>query len=322
MKVRPIVITFAAIAAIASLLVPFVVPRVLSEYWLHVIIFAYYYAVLASCWNLEAGFTGQFSFAYLGYSAIGAYASALTVINWGIPPFLGMVFGGVLSLIVGFLLGVLCLRMRAVYLALTTIAFSEVLRIFLMAEYEITRGALGLDVPPFFEGAPKLQCYYTMLGLLILCLFILYKLVNSRFGLFIRAIREDEDAAACMAVDVVRYRVLVSAVGAFFSGLAGAFYAHYVLLIAPTMMVFSEMAKVISMGVIGGMESLMGPLLGAFFVQILDEYLRVIGMWRLVVFGLILLLTIRFRPRGFAAPLLQRLLGMLEKLKPLATRSR
>ncbi len=310
------------IISVFLLLAPFIIG---GGYWLHVLIFSLYYAILAQYWNLEAGFTGQFSFAYMAYSGIGAYTSALIVIHLGIPPFLGFFLGALMAAATGFFLGYLTLRMRAVYLALTTIAFSEIIRIFLTAEYWLTRGALGLSVPPLFNTSAKEPYYYVMLLIFAVGTLINYSFVNSKYGLFIKAIREDEYAAACMGVNTVKFRVIVTTLGSFFAGLVGAFYAHYILLISPNMIVLAEMAKVICMSVVGGMESFYGPIMGAFIVEFLDEYLRganpVInsffmkylnfsarGEWRLLVFGAVLLLTVRLSPQGIIAPILSKVL--------------
>ncbi|RLG50416.1 MAG: branched-chain amino acid ABC transporter permease [Thermoproteota archaeon] len=318
LKPRKLALPIAVFTLLAS--APFTIGE---GYWLHVLIFAMYYAVLAQFWNLEAGYTGQFSFAYMAYSGIGAYTSALTVIHLKISPALGFLLGALVAMVAGLFLGYLTLRMRAVYLALTTIAFSEIMRIVLTAEYWLTRGALGLSVPPLLSTPSKAPYFYIILGIFAASVVVVHVIVNSKYGLFIRAIREDEHAASCMGVNTVRYRVMVTTIGALFSGLVGAFYAHYVLLISPNMIVFSEMAKVICMSVVGGMETIYGPIIGAFFIQFLDEYLRTMnpvineffkrtinftakGEWRLLVFGAILLATIRLTPQGLIAPLVSR----------------
>jgi branched-chain amino acid transport system permease protein len=153
---------------IAALLPLFVRP-----YWLHVIIIAYFYALLASSWSLLAGYAGQFSFAHIAFLAIGAYTSGFLGIYLNIPPPISILIGSFIAAAVGLVIGILCLRVSGVYLALFTLAFSEILRVILSTEYEVTRGDLGLHVGLLFSGASKIPYYYTMLGVLIrflLCL--------------------------------------------------------------------------------------------------------------------------------------------------------
>lgn len=286
------------------LLVSFLfLPMVIEGYWLYVVIMGLYYAVLASSWSLLAGYVGKLSFAHAAFAATGAYTSAILVLHLKISPFLGLPAGALMGGIIGFLIGILCLRMSGPYLALTTIAFSEIFRIFLTAEYDLTRGSYGLNVPAFFAGTEKWPYYYLMLVIACIAFLSMQILVRSRIGLFLRAIREDEEGAQAMAVQVVRYRVLAFAVASLFAGLAGAFYAHFIQLVSPQMTILSEMAFILAMAIVGGVESLVGAAIGAFFLEILSEYLRAFGQWRLVILGLIILLTIRFAPNGLVSPI-------------------
>lgn len=278
-------------------------PMVIQGYWLYVVIMGLYYAVLASSWSLLAGYVGKLSFAHAAFAATGAYTSAILVLNLKISPFLGLPAGALMGGIIGFLIGILCLRMSGPYLALTTIAFSEIFRIFITAEYDLTKGSYGLNVPPFFAGTEKWPYYYLMLVIACIAFLSMQILVRSRMGLFLRAIREDEEGAQAMAVQVVRYRVLAFAVASLFAGLAGAFYAHFIQLVSPQMAILSEMAFILAMAIVGGVESLVGAAIGAFFLEILSEYLRAFGQWRLVILGLIILLTIRFAPNGLVSPI-------------------
>jgi branched-chain amino acid transport system permease protein len=144
------------------------------------------------------------------------------------------------------------------------------------------------------------------------------KIVNSKIGLFFRSIREDEDAAAAMGVNVIRYKVLAFTISGFFAGLAGAFYGHYILLVSPHMMFIYEMGLIVSMVVIGGIESLIGPVFGAVILETLSEYLRVYGEYYRVIFGALLIITLKFSPRGLILPgfmALMRTFGIMGKVK-------
>jgi len=282
------------------------VPLFLRSYWLHVAIMALYYAMLASSWTMLAGFAGQFSFATMALSGIGSYTSALVVINLDLPMWAGIACGALAATLVGFLIGVLVLRMSGPYLALFTIAFSELVRITLNAEYQLTRGDMGLTVPRLFESGSKVPYYYTILALLIGSLLIMGLLLRSRYGLFFRAIREHEEAASAMGVNTVRYKIMAFVISSFFAGLAGGFFAHYIGTLTPnSIMEIPRMGLLISMSVIGGIESLVGAVVGAIIVEFLQEYLRVLQMWRFVIFGLALVLILRFSQNGLIYPLYQ-----------------
>ncbi len=240
-------------------------------------------------------------------------------IIWGI--LLGILIGGVF----GLLIGALVLRLRAAYLALLTIGFSEILRAVISAEISITRGQAGLRLKPLFgdgltifgttySSIDKVPPYFVMLMLFLVCMAIMVWLERSRFGLFIRSIREDEEAAAALAVNTVRYKILVFVITSMMAAAAGAVQAHYIGIITPNILILLQMSIVIAMAVIGGLESIVGAAVGAIIISFTLEFLRssfTIGpvtidmtIWRLVVFGLLLMLTLRFRRNGIIHPIL------------------
>jgi branched-chain amino acid transport system permease protein len=297
--------------ALAALLVALVAPHFLPSYWMHVVIIAYVYAALAASWSFLAGYAGQFSFGHMAFMAIGAYTTGLLGRYLNLPPLPGMVLGTLAAGLAGLAIGALVLRFKAAYLALFTIAFSEILRIVLKGEAQITRGDLGLSLAPLFGATlSKIPYYYTMLGILVACLLVMYWLASSRVGMFVKAIREDEEAAAARGVDVVRYKVLTFVVSSMIAGLVGTFEAHYITIITPNIMVLSQMGIVMAMAIIGGVESLMAAAIGGVIIQVSLELLRDTGAWRLVLFGLLLVITLRFARNGLIAPAFQRLFGL------------
>jgi branched-chain amino acid transport system permease protein len=242
------------------------------------------------------------------------------------PP--GIVLGVIVGGIFGFLIGVLVLRLRRTYLALFTIGFSEIVRVTLNAEIEVTGGPNGLELAPlfpngvhlfgfYFSPTNKIPPYYVMLALFLGALAFMYWLAASRFGLFIRAIREDEEAASALGVHIVRYKVLVFTITAMIAAAAGAVVAHYIGVITPNILLILQMSLVIAMAVIGGLEILIGAAIGAIIIEFALEFLRTsftIGplevdmtTWRLVFFGLLLMLTLRFWNNGLIYPIIQRL---------------
>ena len=164
----------------------------MSEYQTHILTTGFYYVVLAVGWNLLAGYTGQFSLAHHTFAGIGAYTSALLVLYAKVPMLVGIAAGVVVAATVGYGLGTLCLRMRAIYLALATWAFAESVRLLITVEYQITRGDLGLATP-FLFGTPRSKGYYYLfLGLALAAALAAWQIVHSRVGFYMSAIRDDE----------------------------------------------------------------------------------------------------------------------------------
>lgn len=238
---------------------------------------------------------------------------------WGV--FGGVLMGGIFGLLVGYLV----LRLRSTYLALFTIGFAEILRAAISAEIAITQGQAGLELLPLFphgitlfgntySSTDKLMPYYVMLVLFLLCMAVMLRLTGTRFGLFIRALREDEEAAAALGVNVVRYKVMVFTITAMMAAAAGAIFGHYIGIITPNILIILQMSLVIAMAVIGGLESIVASAIGAIIILFMLELLRNsfdIGpvrvdmtLWRLVFFGAVLMLTLRFRRNGLIAPIL------------------
>ena len=273
-----------------------------NPYWMHVTIIAMYYGILASSWSLLAGYAGLFSLSHTAFASIGGYTSALLIRWLGIPIPVGMVAGVVVCGALGGAIGWVCLRMSGPYLAIFTLGFSEIVRITISTEDGVTAGMAGLHTDPLFTSATRLPYVYAAFALLAVSLLVMGLLVRSRWGLFLRAIREDEQAAAASGVAVARFRILAFAIASGFAGLAGGFYAHYIGLMTPSVGDLDEMAKLVVMTVIGGMERLPTAVGGAFVVEFLLEWLRDYGRWRLPIFGVVLLLTMRFARNGLVTP--------------------
>lgn len=311
----PFKISIEWILAGGLLLLALLFPLFLETYWLHVVIIAYFYALLAASWALLAGYAGQFSFGHMAFMAIGGYTTGLMGRYFNTSPLVGIILGTITAGLMGLAIGALVLRFKASYLALFTIAFSEILRMILNGESDITRGDQGLSVAPLLgeEIISRVPYYYIMLVVLVICLILMYWVANSRVGLFLRAIREDEEAAAARGVNVVFYKVLTFVITSMIAGLAGGFFAHYITLLTPNIMIIPQMGLVIAMAIVGGVESLISAAIGGIIIQVGLEALREFGAWRLVIFGALLIVTLRFARDGLIAPLIQRLLGTAPK---------
>jgi branched-chain amino acid transport system permease protein len=275
-------------------------PFFLSEYWLHVMIISLFYVMMASSWNLIAGFTGQISFAHAAFAGVGAYASGMLAVNLGVTPWLGILIGGGLAALFGLGLGVLCIRMGGIYLSLTTLGFSEILRILITNEDQWTRGTMGLQIPGFFSEYSKTSYYYLFLIVTQLLLLIIYWIIRSEMGLTFRAVLNDELAASSSGINTTRVRILAFTLSSAMAGLAGGLYGHYLMLITPDIPSLGQMFLVLAMAVIGGMGSFVGPIIGSFILEILSEYIRIYGEYHVLLFGLVALGMARFAPEGIA----------------------
>jgi len=274
-----------------------------NAYWMHVAIIAMFYGILAASWSLLAGYVGLFSLGHMAFASIGGYTSGLLVQWYGIPIPLGMAAGVVMCGVLGGVIGWVCLRMTGPYLAIFTLGFAEIVRIIFSTEDDVTAGMAGLHTERLFDSISRLPFFYTAFALLGVSLLLMGGIVRSRWGLFLRAIREDEQAAAASGVPVARVRILVFAIASGFAGLAGGFYAHYIGILTPSLGGLDLMAILIVMAVVGGMERLPTAVGGAFVVEFLLELLRGYGQWRLPIFGIVLLITMRFARNGLLTPL-------------------
>ena len=280
------------------LLVAVTAPVAVGPYWVHVGALAWYYALLAASWALLAGCAGQFSFAHVAFAALGGYSSALLTLRFGLPLALSIPLTVILAMVLGALTGALVLRLSGPYLALFTLAIAEIFRLMLVAEEDVTRGSLGLEVPGLFSGSSDVPYYYLGLGLVVLVVVMMNGLLTTRVGMFLRAIREDEHAAQASGVNTTLHKILVFVTTAGIAALAGIYYGHFVGILSPNMVIIPEMGLVIAMAVIGGIESLPGAVAGAAVVYALSEFLREYGEWRFVLLGLALIVVQRFAQNG------------------------
>jgi branched-chain amino acid transport system permease protein len=290
------------VAATLALATPFLLmlPLFLGDFAVHLLAISAYYVILAASWNMLAGFTGQFSLAQHGFAALGAYASGLLVHHVQAPLFISIPTGVLTAALGGFLLGALVLQMRAIYLSIATWAFAETLRIVLGAAYEFTRGDLGLSVPSLYGHVRPTAYYYTFLCTASLCLLLIYILLKSPIGYFMRAVRDDPIRAQSLAVDTARVKLFAFVVSSAMAGLAGALYAHYVLTLTPSIVDFSEMARIIVMVVIGGLGSFVGPIIAAPPIYALNAWLASWGEWSMVAFAASVIVLMRAYPAGLS----------------------
>jgi branched-chain amino acid transport system permease protein len=276
------------------------VPLITGDFVLHVLTIGTYYVILAVSWNLLAGFTGQFSLAQHAFAAVGAYTSGLLIYHLKTPLIVSLPAGVLAAALGGYLLGRLVLRMRTIYLSIATWAFAETYRIVLTAAYDFTRGDLGLSVPSLYGNVRPTAYYYTFLAAAALCILITHVILHSPIGYFMRAVKDDQMRAQSLGVDTTRVKLFAFTVSSAMAGLGGVLYAHYVLTLTPSMVDFSEMARIIIIVVIGGIGHFIGPILAAPPINFLSTYLQAFGEWSLVLFAAVVIVVMRSYPAGLA----------------------
>ncbi len=302
------------LGVIGAILAMMVLPVVTQDtYLLHVLILAMVFGIFASAWNFVTGFAGLKTFGHHAFFALGAYGSALIGINMGLSPWLTMWLGGLIAALAGLFIGMPILRIRSMpHVAIVTLGFAEIVRITLSNLTDITRGELGLWGIPAFEGftlplvgevafspADKVPYYYLALALLLLSVAAITVLMRSKTGLSLIAMRDGEDAAESLGVNLTRQKLQVFVVSSFLVGVAGAFYAHYISILTPAAVAGVDlMILIIAMVLVGGLGTLSGPLVGALVLTILVEFLRDLDTFRMLAYGAIIVLSVMFLPKG------------------------
>ena len=273
-------------------------PLGISDYWRYVLTIAFFYIIMASSWNLLAGYTGQFSLGHHTFAMIGGYVSTLLMHYTGAPFWISIPSAIIATAIISLLLGIVCLRVYGIYLALITWAFAEVVKNYIRLDFAFTGGDRGFQSSLLFGTMKPLPYYYLFLGLSVFSVVLITVIMHSRIGYYLRSIREDEIAARSMGVDITRYKILAFIIASSLAGMAGVFYSHSIGLISPMMGDFNEMAMIIIFVVIGGMRSISGPIVGAITVRILMEFLREYSEIRIVILSAIVIILMRFFSGG------------------------
>lgn len=259
---------------------------------------ACYTIIMVASLNLVVGFMGEFSLGHAGFVSVGAYTSAIVssaLAGKGLPDLflflVALVAGGAAAGVTGILVGIPALRLRGDYLAIVTVAFAEIIRV-CFCNFAITGG--GKTMSGIIKLSDFYWCYWIMAG----CVAIMYMYVRSRFGRTVKAIREDYIAAAASGINVTYYKVMTFTVAAFFAGVGGGIYAHYMTAMIPTNFNFMYSAELLSEVIIGGTGSLTGSIIGAAFLSSLPEMTRQFSQYRMLVYSVILVLVMIFKPGG------------------------
>ena len=234
---------------------------------------------------------GQLSLAQGGFMAIGAYTSAVLTVKFSVPFGFALLAGAACASIVGIAVGFPALRIRGIYLLLMTLGFNEIIRVFFL-NFKYTGGVGG------FGGILPLTNIYNLYGVLILLIIFFYRFQNSHLGRILRTIGQDQDAAESRGIPLTRMKTLAFGGGAFIAGLAGGFYAHFVMFIESENFGFFTSLEALIFVLLGGSRIYVGPILGAYTVTVIPEIFRFVQTFRYEIFGSILVIMMIIRPKG------------------------
>jgi len=273
-----------------------------DPYVMRILTMSCLFAIFAASWDLLAGYTGQVNFGHALFFGAGAYTSALVSLKLGVTPWASVFAGAAMATLSGFLAGYLCLRLRGSYLSLATLAFPLIALGLLFAFPDFSGGELGISglrrLTPSATGN-----YYVAAVSMLLVVFGLWTLADSKFGLVLHAIRDDEVAARASGINTPRYKLIAFAVSAAAAGFAGALFAHYLRVAGPSTLEVALSFQVVIWGIFGGVATIYGPVAAVFILYPLTEWLgsfRAFGELRLLIFAVIVLLVLLFMPRGLA----------------------
>jgi branched-chain amino acid transport system permease protein len=280
-----------------------------NPFFHHLLIMVLFSTLLGVSWNLLGGYSGQVSFGHSAFLGVGAYATMLLHLKLGWSPWLGLVAGGALAMLMAVPIGLICFRLRGPYFSLATLAVAEIVRLIALNWESLTAGPQGLLITHLpelkllghaIDWETKNPFYYVIAVLTLLGMGVTFYVSQSRLGAYLLAVREDIDSAEAAGIDTVRTRVLALALSAALVGMAGGFYALYFRYIDPDA-VFSVALSVemVFIAVVGGIATTGGPIVGAIFLVTISEIFRErFQSGHLIFYGLFMMLIIRYLPEG------------------------
>jgi branched-chain amino acid transport system permease protein len=314
--------TWAVVIAVVVLALPFMG---VDDYYLHLLIMAGLFFVLAAGMNLLLA-AGQLNLGHTAFFGIGAYASGLLGVHFGISPLWTLPVAAIFTGLIGYLLGRLTLKLRGAYFVLVTVGFAEVIRLVATNWMALTQGPMGLaGVPAFNLGAERLTLvskrdyYYLMAVMAGGTLFLTARLLGSRVGRALAAIQSNESLAESSGISAYSHTMLAMIVSCALGGAAGGFYAHYITFLSPELFGFHNTVTMAVMVVAGGQGMVFGPAMGSLVFTFVPEFLRMAAFYRMLLYGVILLLVVMFMPRGLVYYLRALLHGRAPSPSPVAT---
>ena len=289
--------TIVLIFCLTLLLLPLVMNH---PYYLGILFLASIFAIFAASWDLLSGFTGQMNFGHALFFGVAAYTAALLNLHFGLAPWLTIPLGALAAVLAGLIIGVPCLRLRGIYLALATLAFPLILIAVVHTFPNITGGEMGVSGIDPLSGSRTID-YYIAVTLMIGLGFVMWKITASKTGLIFHAIREDEVAARASGVNTTRYKLLAFCLSGFFAGIAGGLYVHYMKVAGPSTLELLLSFQVVIWAIFGGIATIYGPIAGVFVLYVpltLLESVPVLSEIRMLLIAIIVVLTMLFMPEG------------------------
>lgn len=266
---------------------------VTNPYFLSVLTLAALYAIFASSWDILSGYIGQLNFGHAVFFGSGAYATGFLAPH--LPPVLVLLAGALTAVAFALLMGVPCLKLRGPYLSLTTLVFPLILERLAFTFRDITGGEYGITVA---SPLSRVGLYYASLALLISTLGVLLAVADSRIGRTFRAIGDDDQAAMAAGVNTTLYKLGAFLLGAGLAGLGGVLYAYHLRHVGPEMFSLFTSFTIVIMGIVGGMGTILGPAIGAYFLMLLGESLREIETFRIIIYSAVMILCVMLFPKG------------------------
>ncbi len=281
-----------------------------SPFGRHVMILTFIFAMCGVAWNIMGGYAGMFSFGQVAFFGIGAYTSSFLLLTFHLSPWIGLVAGGIISSCMAAAIGYPCSNLRGHYFAIASIAFAEIIRIF-FNNWQMVGAAEGLTIPMLKESlgnfmfhSSKLPYCYIILAFLLLAVTVCYFVSTSRMGYYLRAIKESHEIAEVLGVNVVRYRLYAIMVSAFLTSMAGTFYAQYILYIDPeSVMIMPISVQIVLVAMLGGANTVLGPVVGAAVLIPLSEYSRAWLGYKgtgadMIIYGALITIISMYQPNG------------------------
>jgi ABC-type branched-chain amino acid transport system, permease component len=288
------------VCALVAVLVPSVLIHfsIIDAYTAQILTLSGINAIMALSVNIICGVTGQLSLGQAGFMAIGAYSTIMLTSSAHLPLAVSIVLAGVITAFFGFLIGFPTLKLEGDYLAIVTLGFGEIIRVVLVNLKKWTGGPNGKQFPTILTLNPAVA-YLVIIGTLALLIILVQNFVRSTYGRAVLAVREDEIAANSTGIGVFKYKMIGFVIASFVAGIGGALYAPFIGFVKPEQASFTKSIDYLIFVVFGGMGSTTGSVLAAFVLTYLQEFLRFLQNYRLLIYPVILILVMIFRPQGF-----------------------
>lgn len=281
-EIKKIGVSFILALVVYGIMMFLMNSGIINRYWSGILIVACINIVLATSLNLASGYLGQLTLGHAGFMSVGAYVSAILTLSFHTPFFISLLVGAIVAAVVGLIIGIPTLRLKGDYLCIITLAFNEIIRV-IMLNLDITNGAKGL------MGIPRYSSFTVVFISVCITIYCIYSIVKSRQGRAMISIREDEIASELSGIPTSYYKIMAFAISAFFAGLAGGLYAHYMGMLVPKTFDYNKSVEILVMVVLGGLGNLKGSVIAAIVMTILPEFLREFADYRMLLYAIVLI---------------------------------